>query len=469
MKGVNYWSYYPYTPLNSMKRGAAPYICRLAPNGGRLELEFIDNGEPQAQHIVTFRKRNEGETIEIPLNGYEAVIDGLDKDAEYEIAVRRSDGISSQTRLVRMGDVPGKVINYLHPEDNCYSFSGKFLCSPCIIRTPSGALLSSMDVFEGNSPQNLTLLFRSDDDGANWRWVGELFPCFWGRMFVVDEIIYMLGVSNEYGDLLIGFSEDDGETWSAPSVLFRGSCNSNNAGCHRAPMPVIEFNGRLWTDLQYGGWGYGSFGDAVVSAPIDSDLMNPENWICSEFFNWKEFNKTLPESDRVNAHGGIEGNITVGRDGMLYNLLRLADGKSLLLKIDVKDPEKAPQFVKVVDMPITASKIDIHYDHVSGYYWTLASRLIHEPRTNRNLLSLMRSRDLVGWEVTADILDARDADASKIAFQYISFFIENEDIYFQSRTAYNGAHNYHDANYATFHIIKNFRELRDVKCQLKGD
>ena len=107
MKGVNYWSYYPYTPLNSMKRGAAPYICRLSPNGGRLELEFIDNGYPQAQHIVTFRKRNEGETIEIPLNGYEAVIDGLDKDAEYEIAVRRSDGISSQPRLVRMGDVPG--------------------------------------------------------------------------------------------------------------------------------------------------------------------------------------------------------------------------------------------------------------------------------------------------------------------------------------------------------------------------
>ena len=77
----------------------------------------------------------------------------------------------------------------------------------------------------------------------------------------------------------------------------------------------------------------------------------------------------------------------------------------------------------------------------------------------RNLLSLMVSKDLIHWEVAWDLLDYRDHDANDVGFQYVDFMIEGNDILYLCRTAMNGAHNYHDANYQTFHRIKNFRDL----------
>ncbi|MBQ8551514.1 MAG: hypothetical protein IJ428_01735 [Clostridia bacterium] len=71
----------------------------------------------------------------------------------------------------------------------------------------------------------------------------------------------------------------------------------------------------------------------------------------------------------------------------------------------------------------------------------------------------MKSPDLDNWMVAADILDYLDSDPKYVGFQYVDFFIEGDDILFQSRTAINGAHNFHDANYATFHVIRDFRKL----------
>ncbi|MBQ7821962.1 MAG: hypothetical protein IJ391_06755 [Clostridia bacterium] len=61
------------------------------------------------------------------------------------------------------------------------------------------------------------------------------------------------------------------------------------------------------------------------------------------------------------------------------------------------------------------------------------------------------------WHTKADMINNLDEDHLKVGFQYIDFIIEGEDILFQCRTAMNNAKNYHDTNYSTFHIIKNFR------------
>ena len=37
--------------------------------------------------------------------------------------------------------------------------------------------------------------------------------------------------------------------------------------------------------------------------------------------------------------------------------------------------------------------------------------------------------------------------------------VEGNDIIWLCRTAFNDAHNYHDANYSTFHKLKNFRQI----------
>ena len=77
----------------------------------------------------------------------------------------------------------------------------------------------------------------------------------------------------------------------------------------------------------------------------------------------------------------------------------------------------------------------------------------------RNLLSLLVSEDLTQWRVAADLLDFRDSDPQQVGFQYVDFEMEGDDILFLCRTALNGAHNFHDANYSTFHRIPQFRTL----------
>ena len=115
-------------------------------------------------------------------------------------------------------------------------------------------------------------------------------------------------------------------------------------------------------------------------------------------------------------------------------------------------------YVRQMDFPANYSKFTIKYDSTSGYYYTICTRVWDESKKNaRNLLSFMRSRDLESWELVCDIFDRRDASEKLVGFQHVMFEFEGDDIIFLCRTALNGAHNFHDANYITFHKIRNFR------------
>ena len=73
---------------------------------------------------------------------------------DYEFYVQANHK-KSLIRLARTGKIVGTVVNYLHQDDDVYAFSGKYLCSPSLVRHPDGFLLASMDLFNYNSPQNL--------------------------------------------------------------------------------------------------------------------------------------------------------------------------------------------------------------------------------------------------------------------------------------------------------------------------
>ena len=102
----------------------------------------------------------------------------------------------------------------------------------------------------------------------------------------------------------------------------------------------------------------------------------------------------------------------------------------------------------------------IQYDEVSGRYYSIVSRRIDDPKTRRNLLSLLSSADLVQWDLACDLIDRRDEDPQKVGFQYVDFLFDGEDIIYLCRTATNHANNFHNANYSTFHRIENFRKNR---------
>jgi hypothetical protein len=270
----------------------------------------------------------------------------------------------------------------------------------------------------------------------------------------------MLSCSTEYGDLLIGKSTDGGKTFTPPVTLMRGSNGKNgNCGMHKNPQNFVYHNGRIYRSMEWGAWANKVYGHAamVASCPVDADLLDPASW---SFTEPMPFPHTHPDFEGMSPYTmTIEGTLAFDPEGRFLNIMRF--GKyhtALVYEVNTEDPEASLTYLRQMSFPANYSKFTILYDSVSGYYYTICTRVWDENKTSaRNLLSFMRSRDLESWELVCDIFDYRDQDEKLIGFQYVLFIIEGDDIIFLCRTAMNGANSFHDSNYSTFHRIKNFR------------
>ncbi len=461
MKGQSAWSHAPYKPF--LFDSGDIYICRVAPGKDFIHAEWLSAGtEP---YEVWLRPENEGEfVLAATVSSTEVTLTGLDEQRDYEFFVQ-CGALKSRVRLARTGEAVGTVVNYLHPRDEAYSFSGRYLCSPSMVRLPDGALLSSMDLFASNAPQNLTLIFRSDDNGESWHYVSELMPCFWGKLFVHKGDVYMLSCSTEYGDLLIGKSTDGGRTFSSPAVILRGACKCNMPGVHKNPQPVVEYKGRLWNTCEWGSWGQGYHAPMVISADTGSDLMLAESWHVTPPVM---YDPSWPGVADGPSSGNIEGALAVAPDGTLYNIMRYDMSRTtpnrglvLAYRVNTDDPDAPLEYSHAIPLMGNNSKFNIHRDAESGLYFSIICRITDTGRTaDRRLLSLMASKDLTEWSLVIDLLDHREkATAEEVGFQYVDFMFDGDDLLYLCRTAMNEAHNFHDANYQTFHRVKNFRSL----------
>lgn len=474
MRGQTSWHYHPYTRLDEIQQKTLPYICRLAPRKGGCELEWFDEGQSGAPHEVVCRLRGTSEPpLVVPAR--EACVSlALVDEREYEVCVRRTDRPEevSRTRLFRTGEVPGTTVNYLHPYDDAFAFSGRYLCSPSIVQMPSGRLVVSMDVYGPRHAQNLTFLYKSDDGGATWQYLCDLFPCFWGKLFVHRDRLYMLSVTAEYGELQVGYSPDEGAHWIKPVTLFPGCGIRDEKGMHQAPTPVIEYRGRIWSAVDYGSWEKGGHASALVSCDATTDLMNPADWTCSQFV---PFDPRWPGAVAGSRWGCLEGNAVVGPDGTLYDMLRyqissvfddrgpeggVTHGKALLLRLDPDQPEKPLTFGQFVDLNGGMSKFVVKRDPVTQTYVSLVNEVLDATTpAQRNVLTLAASDDLISWHLVRRVLNGSDQSPDEVGFQYVDFVFSGDDILFASRTAFNHAHNFHDSNFITFHRIPAFRQL----------
>lgn len=461
------WSRAHYQPLDRTDR---ILVDRVAPSEVSVLLTW--SGHSKA-YDVWFRKKGTEDAWNRMSVGEacNAELNGLDENTDYEFFVEGTDE-KSLIGYFRTGYVPGTVVNYLHPDDLKYAFSGRHLCTPSLLIHPDGYLLASMDVYEGGRPQNLTMIFRSDDRGETWYHYTDLFPCFWGTLFLHKGDVYMLGTSTEYGDLLIGKSTDCGKTWLSPTVLARGACHREIPGWHKSGMPVIEHAGRLWCGVDYGSHRSGGHMSALVSVGVDSDLLNAENWTITDPLKYSSEWEGAVEGD---SRGFIEGNAVVMPDGSLCNILRYLTelgtpdhGLIGVLKADATQPEKALFFHKFVPFEGNLSKFDVKRDEKTGVYFSIFSRIIPNGWIKmRNVLSLGYSYDLEHWTTACDLINYEECDPKKVGFQYVSFSFDGEDIIYLSRTAFNEAQGFHDNNYITFHRLKNFRDLIKKEEEMK--
>ncbi len=438
MKACSGWSFDPYIPLDLPDSGL--HIVRLAPGKEQVALEWRST-LPAQGYTCLYRPRGSKAWLRQPAEGSTLLLTGLVDDTDYELCIEADSGVQSEIRLAKTGFVPGVVVNYIHPEDETYAFSGYYTCSPSIVRLPGGGLLASHDVFAGAAPQNLTLLFRSDDDGVTWRYVTQLFPCFWGTLFCHRDRVYMVATSTEYGDLLVGCSQDEGQTWGMPTVIARGACHCREKGFHKAPCRVELAYGRLWTAVEYGTWAKNDYVSCVLSAGENADLMDAASWTLTQPLHYGR--------DWTAAPGyipAIEGNVITGPDGALYNCMRTGTRQLLMLKLDPAHPEQPEQFAGVADFDQGHTKFEIHRQ--GDRYLSLGNL---PPQRNR--LAVLESHDLKNWTFLCDVVDAREHDPQQVGFQYPAFLWEGDRLTILSRTAWHGAHNFHDSNYITVHKI----------------
>ena len=362
-------------------------------------------------------------------------------------------------------DVPGTVITYSPASSGCY------IGSPTIAVLPDGGYVAAHDYFGPESNyRNLatTRVFASSDRGASWFHQCDIKGQLWSTLFVDGNTLYIIGTWARYNNLVIRRSTDGGKTWSEPADSKTGLLQEGPFHC--APVPVVVHDGKVWRAMEYvnqgKGWG-ASYQAFMMSAPLGSDMLNVADWC---------FSNRLP-CDRKwldgKFGGWLEGNAIVGPDGVMCNVLRVeypsGGGKAAIVNVSPDgrtasfDPENG-----FVDLPGGCSKFTIRYDPVSRAYWALSNviperHLGGHPAKTRNTLALIRSDDLKQWKVCHYI--AYHPDVRKHGFQYPDWQFEGKDIIAVSRTAFDddkgGAHNYHDANYMTFHRLKDFRGLHN--------
>lgn len=464
MKAIDKWNYKPFANPTDKKREQSPFVCRIVPGEGKFGFEWFDNGFA-GEHIVSYRKYQslKPETT-LPLLDKYIEINGLEDEQNYEFIVKRvGDEGESAVRLVRTGYVPGTVINYVHPEDKIYQFSGCYLSSPGLIKLPSGDLMASMDLFQYGG--NMTLLYKSKDKGVTWEYVNDLFPAFWGKLFLNKGSLYFLCVDDTYGSLIIGRSDDEGETWTPPIRLISSCARLSAGGVHKSAVPVVNHDGRIWSAVEYGI----KKGElmhrqaALVSADENSDLLDPASWRCTEFLPYDRNWEGSPECFHLDF---IEGNAVVSPDGCICNFMRLEAfypskpvyNKAIILKSEKNDPDAPLKFDRIVDAAVgIRHKFLIQKEPKTGKYVILGNEN-GEDKPQRTVLSMSVSDDFYNWKVVKRILDFRDADPGFVGFQYPDFIFEGDDILFLSRTAFNQANSFHNNNYITFHTIDNYMQ-----------
>ncbi|MCK5811357.1 MAG: exo-alpha-sialidase [Clostridiales bacterium] len=430
-------------------------IIKVAPflNGVLLQVDYITKNTE-----CFIKKVGSGSYVKTPyitISDRTIHIKNLLNDMDYSVFLQDAP-LRSNNRLFRCGDYVGSVINYIHPDDMTYHPSGMCPASPSIIKLPSGRLLVSHDIFFYLMEQNITLVHYSDDYGKTWSYLSTVTPCFWGTLFLFGENVYLMGMDGEYGDLLLYKSNDEGATFSKPIVILKGG-NRTIGGPHKAPMPIINYNGYLWTAIEYGSWDIGGHASGVISIDIKKDLMIAKNWIVSPFI---PYSKQWEGTVLFDGAGFLEGNVVIRQDGELCNILRYSTGsnyknygKAILLSINKDKPNEKLSFSKVINFNGNNSKFTIRFDNKSKKYYTIVNRADEENTGKRNKVILMSSSDAIIWEDEAILLDYSnyEEDYTKLGFQYIDFIFHGDKILYVSRTAINGAITFHDSNCITFH------------------
>lgn len=357
---------------------------------------------------------------------------------------------------------------------------------PCLIRLPDGDLLATW-TFRGThgpwktaNPQRFQLA-RSGDDGRTWRRLNPL-EINMGQPFLHQGRLYLLGNGLRRRDIIIGASDDGGESWTPFQTVAHGYFwNAPTGNAIKDGVLYRAFGTGPSENMDAGAWP----GIVVVAGDLSSDLLDPKSWRLS---NPLDYPGTPPGLRRPSYMPGaipytfddhwLEPNVVDIR-GRLSVLVRVRIATYATTNIaavcDLEDGggDLRLSFGEFVALPGAQNKFHIVYDEPSDLFWMVSNTatdslnvLGHGAKlweqkfksglgNERRIVLLHYSLDARNWLQAACLAITPNPLQS---FHYVTPHIDGDDLLLLSRTSVRAV-NQHDSDLITFHRLNQFRTL----------
>ena len=351
------------------------------------------------------------------------------------------------------------------------------LGSPSMLKLSNGNLLASYDyngkkytpVSGGTNDAGVSI---STDGGNTWTEIAIIPRMLWGSLFEIGNSVYLMGRDTATLKLAIVKSIDGGYTWTD---IANGQIDPTVGMAHRAPTPAVFYNGRVYIACEDSADENGVAANVptkrayMMSASVDADLLDPDSWTKSNCvsFDTKWLDDTKNYGGSNTGLGFYEGNAVCGKNGTMYIISRVDSdpycGIAVILKLS--SDNQTLVFERRIDLPIGKDKFVIRYDEGSQKYIAIGNTKTSALYpTQRNVLAMYCSEDLIHWEYVVTLLSDNtltmvEKSVQNYGYQYPDFVFDGDDILLLVREASGNTTYWHDANYISFFTIPNFRNL----------
>lgn len=342
-----------------------------------------------------------------------------------------------------------------------------------LVKLPDGVFVAAVPVVpRGNwkkGPSRIEIV-RSEDQGKTWRAVSQL-PYYTACPWLHDGALYLFvcksGTKFRNDDLLLVKSTDGGKTWSEPVLLFEG----HFWNCHTG---IVVRNNQLYWCIDEIEEVILRRAPRVIAGDLSKDPLDPKSWRMSNPAKFPGIPESLrnKEFDKLYSRY-LEPNVIQVGD-QLRVVLRVEAHRqttanlSAVLDLDDDGTKLDLKFVQYNPMPGGHLKFFITWDPRSELFWATANLSVDTQETkdwwkgdrqrggnDRRFLMLLYGLDGLNWFQAGCIAQADELAQS---FMYAAPLIDGDDLVVLSRTSIRAADN-HDADFATFHRVADFRSL----------